>query len=95
MACGLPAIAVDAHGPSTIVESGETGWLVPPDDERAMADALVAAVNDAGERRRRGQAAYEAARARYSWPALAAGVAEIYEEARAGHSPPKDDRRRP
>ncbi len=30
MACGLPAIAIDAHGPATIVEPGETGWLVPP-----------------------------------------------------------------
>ena len=28
MACGLPAIAVDAYGPAEIVEHGETGWLV-------------------------------------------------------------------
>ncbi|MEA2449815.1 MAG: glycogen synthase, partial [Thermoleophilaceae bacterium] len=41
MACGLPALAVDAHGPATIVDDGETGWLVPPDDEDALADALV------------------------------------------------------
>jgi len=54
MACGLPAIAVAAHGPSEIVEDGQTGWLVPPDDEEALAAALVMAVNDAHERRRRG-----------------------------------------
>ena len=81
MACGLPAIAVDAHGPATIVDDGETGWLVPPDDEAALAEALVAAVNDDAERERRGRAAYVAARARYSWPALAAGVARVYEQA--------------
>ena len=33
MACGLPAIAVDACGPAEIVDAGETGWLVAPDDE--------------------------------------------------------------
>ena len=63
MACGLPVIAVNAYGPAEIVDDGETGWLVPPDDEEALADALVAAVNDDAERRRRGEAAYETARA--------------------------------
>src|SRR5213078_677281 len=55
MACGLPPIAVDAHGPAEIVEDGETGWLVPPDDEDAMVEALVEAANDTNERRRRGE----------------------------------------
>lgn len=82
MACGLPAIAVDAHGPATIVDDGETGWLVPPDDEQALTKALVAAASDDAERERRGRAAYEAARTGYSWPALAEGVAAVYEEAR-------------
>jgi glycosyltransferase involved in cell wall biosynthesis len=80
MACGLPALAVDAHGPAEIVDAGETGWLVPPDDEQALADALVEAVNDDAERRRRGALAYERARARYSWPALARGLASVYDE---------------
>jgi glycosyltransferase involved in cell wall biosynthesis len=80
MACGLPAIAVNAHGPAEIVDDGETGWLVPPDDEDAMVEALVAAVNDDDERRRRGEVAYDAARARYSWPVLASGLAHVYED---------------
>ena len=87
MACGLPALAVDAHGPATIVDDGETGWLVPPDDEDAMVEALVQVVCDDDERRRRGEAAYEAARARYAWPSLVEGVANVYEEVRAGSQP--------
>jgi glycosyltransferase involved in cell wall biosynthesis len=86
MACGLPALAVDAHGPATIVDPGETGWLVPPDDEDALRDALVAAVNDPDARRRMGEAAYERSRARYSWPALAERIARVYDEVAAGHS---------
>jgi glycosyltransferase involved in cell wall biosynthesis len=78
MACGLPAIAVDAHGPSLIVDDGRTGWLVPPDDEAALAAALVDAVNHPEERRRRGDAAWTVARERWSWPALAQRVAEVY-----------------
>jgi glycosyltransferase involved in cell wall biosynthesis len=87
MACGLPPIAVDAHGPATIVDDGQTGWLVPPDDEEALADAMVAAVNDDGERRRRGEAAYETARERYSWPALVERLARVYDEVREGRRP--------
>jgi glycosyltransferase involved in cell wall biosynthesis len=81
MACGLPPIAVDAYGPAEIVDHGETGWLVEPDDIPSLTNALVEAVNRPGERRRRGANAVEAAHQRYAWPALARRVAEIYDEA--------------
>ena len=71
MACGLPAIAVDRFGPAEIVDDGRTGWLVEPDDEAALARALCEAIDDAGERARRGAAARETALARWSWPAVA------------------------
>jgi glycosyltransferase involved in cell wall biosynthesis len=84
MACGRPAIAVDAHGPAEIVRDGQTGWLVAPDDRDALAAALVAAANDPAERRRRGRAARADALARFAWPALARRVAAVYELARSG-----------
>ena len=84
MACGLPCIAVNAHGPATIVDDGSTGWLVPPDDEDALVEALVEAVNDPEERRRRGEEAYRVAREKYSWPTLVERLARVYEEVRAG-----------
>jgi glycosyltransferase involved in cell wall biosynthesis len=81
MACGLPAIAVDAHGPATIVEDGRTGWLVPPDDREALTEALRAAVDDPAERRRRGALAREDVCARFTWDALAGRVAEVHASA--------------
>ena len=84
MACGLPVIAKDAYGPAEIVDHGETGWLVPPDDEEALADALADAVNDPGKRARKGEAAYEVSHDRYAWPSLAANVAEVYDRVRCG-----------
>ncbi len=83
MACGLPVIAVDAFGPAEIVRAGETGWLVAADDLDGLADALVEAVNRPDERRRRGRAAEVDARERFTWPALAARVAEVYAEVSA------------
>jgi glycosyltransferase involved in cell wall biosynthesis len=88
MACGLPVIAVNNHGPATIVDDEETGLLVPPDDEEAMADALVRIVNDDDARRRMGATAYERSRSRYSWPALAERVARVYEEVASAADPP-------
>jgi glycosyltransferase involved in cell wall biosynthesis len=80
MACGLPAIAVAAgHGPDEIVASGASGWLVPPDDEHALATALVEAVNQSEERRRRGAVAAETVYARYAWPALGARLTQVYQ----------------
>jgi glycosyltransferase involved in cell wall biosynthesis len=79
MACGLPAIAVDAHGPADIVDHGRTGWLVEPDDLNGLANALVEAINRPGERRRRGAAAAADVAERYAWPALAHDVAAVYD----------------
>src|SRR5215208_3075347 len=93
MACGLPVIAKDAYGPAEIGDHGETGWLVPPDDEQALAGALVDAVNDAGKRARKGEAAYREARERYAWPALARGVADVYEQVRSEPYAPARDQR--
>jgi glycosyltransferase involved in cell wall biosynthesis len=79
MACGLPVVAVDAHGPAGIVDAGQTGWLVPPDDQDALAEALVEAVNHPAERGRRGTLAQAAVRARYSATSVAQAVARTYE----------------
>jgi glycosyltransferase involved in cell wall biosynthesis len=83
MACGLPAIAVNRHGPAEIVRDGATGWLVEPDDERTLADALIECLREPVERRRRGRRAWRDARERFSWPALAGDLAAVLDEVAA------------
>jgi glycosyltransferase involved in cell wall biosynthesis len=80
MACAVPPIAVDRYGPTEIVHAGRTGWLVEPDDVAGLADAIVAAVDHPDERRARGDAAQRDARSRFSWPALAGRLAEVFDE---------------
>jgi glycosyltransferase involved in cell wall biosynthesis len=83
MACGLPVIAADAHGPAEIVAPG-TGWLVPADDQQALTETLVAAASDAGEGARRGVRACRPSRSEYGWPVIAARIVEIYEQLAGG-----------
>jgi len=71
MACGTPVLVADAEGPAEIVADGETGWIVPVDDVDALAAALVAAIDDPGERARRALLAQQVARERYTWAAIA------------------------
>ena len=79
MACGLPVIACRAHGPAAIVADGRTGWLVRPDDEQALGNALVEAASDPEERREYGSACAAESR-RYAWPMVARRFAALYDE---------------
>jgi glycosyltransferase involved in cell wall biosynthesis len=48
MARGLPVVATRAGGNPEVVQHGETGWLVPPADPAALADALLQLYGDPG-----------------------------------------------
>ncbi|MFC4294328.1 glycosyltransferase [Novosphingobium tardum] len=56
MACGAPVILADCrYGPRDLMRDGETGVLVPVDDEAALAAALARLCADPAERRRLGE----------------------------------------
>ncbi len=81
MAAGLPVLATRTGGPATFVNvdpDAPVGWLVPPDDEDALVEALVEALIDPGGRLARGRAAEAFARRCFSWPRVAAAVAQMY-----------------
>jgi glycosyltransferase involved in cell wall biosynthesis len=77
MACGLPVIAVDRGGPSTIVDDPQTGWLVEPDDPVALAAAIAVAMTDPDERRLRGRRAHDEVVGRYGWSEIGHEVAAL------------------
>jgi glycosyltransferase involved in cell wall biosynthesis len=77
MACGLPVIAVDRGGPSTIVDDGWTGRLVEPDDPEALAAAMLEAIEDPTERKLRGRHAREEVDGRYAWSEIGREAASL------------------
>lgn len=79
MLAGRPVIAARAGGVTEIVNDGETGWLVPPNDPGALARAIAAVIDDpagAASVAARGAAH---ARANFSRDAMLRGVASIIE----------------
>lgn len=56
MSCGVPIVATRVGGLPELILDGETGMLVPPEDERAMADALLKILRDRGLAARLGEA---------------------------------------
>lgn len=57
MAMGVPAVATNVGGIPDVVVDGETGLLVPPLDDAALADALLGLLRDPVRRQAYGQAA--------------------------------------
>lgn len=83
MAAGLPVIATASGGPPTFVNtdlSRPNGWLVSPDDEHDLALAMVAALSDGTERRRRGERGRVMVERQFGWPQIARRFEAIYAE---------------
>lgn len=79
MACGKPVIATTAGGMPEIVQDGETGLLVPPRDDRALATAIVRLLKDEPLRRRMGANGLSLANSRFSAERMVAETLSVYE----------------
>ena len=77
MASGLPTVCADATGSRSLVVAGETGFLAPADDAQAFAGAITLLAQDAGLRRRLGQAARARSLA-FSWDETLARMLGYY-----------------
>lgn len=82
MASRVPIVATTAGGIPEVVADGRTARLVPPRDPAALAEALLAALGDLGESRRRAEAAY-ATLPRFSLERTGNAVLAAYAKARA------------
>jgi hypothetical protein len=84
---GRPVVATRIGGLPEVVRDGETGLLVPADDPRALADAVIRLLEDPQLAAALGAAGRADARARFSMPAFAAALADAVLPGPAG-SPP-------
>ena len=80
MAMKRPVVATNAGGPTEIIEDGRTGFLVPPGDHEAMADRVVALLEDRALAERVGDAGSREAARRFPADAHARLVQRVYEQ---------------
>jgi glycosyltransferase involved in cell wall biosynthesis len=83
MAMGVPVVATGVSAIPELVESGRTGWLVPPGRPEALADAMHAMLTDPGLRRRVIPAARQRVLQDFDHRALVGRLADIYRSALA------------
>jgi len=81
MACGTPVVASRVGGIPEVVVDGETGWLVPPGDAAALAEALRGALADPARARRMGEAGRRRVEAHFSWDRIAEHTLAVYRDA--------------
>ena len=84
-ASGLPVVAVDAGGPSSLIENGVTGLLTEP-DEGALANAMLSLVEQPLLRERLRRAALAEVRGR-TWETALERLAAGYVLALHEHAP--------
>lgn len=81
MASRLPVIASDVPGHREVVAHGETGLLVAPDDDKALAEAIESLLDDGERRARMGRAGRERVLRDFAIGPMVEKTAEIYRTA--------------
>ncbi|MCI4348831.1 MAG: glycosyltransferase family 4 protein [Thermoplasmata archaeon] len=79
MAAHLPIVATRVGGVPDVVRDGENGWLVPPNDVGALAEALRRVLRDATLRRTMGAEARSLVDA-YSWARIGPRYASLFRD---------------
>ncbi len=79
MACGTPVVASQVGGLAFLVKDGETGFVVPDGDAKALADCLFRLMIDEDLRKTMGEKAAVHARS-YHWGEIARQIQMVYAE---------------
>jgi len=79
MACGTPVVASRVGGLATIIEDGETGYLIDGLSHEAFAQRLELLLDNEELRRQMGDAAHLSVM-KYAWSVVAGQVLRVYEE---------------
>jgi glycosyltransferase involved in cell wall biosynthesis len=80
MACGVPVVSTKVSAIPELVTSGSNGLLVPPEDPRAVADALLRLHRDPELARRLGAQAVATVRARFDGDRLVDELVTLFRE---------------
>jgi len=80
LACGKPVVSFDIDGASEVVKEGETGHLVPAEDSRKLAEAIIDLVKDKEKAKKMGEAGRKVVDPAFRVEVMVDRIAEVYEE---------------
>ena len=75
-----PLLGTDVGGIPEIIEDGKNGCLVPPENEKKIADALNVMLNDRERLNKMGKYGRFLATERFSWHQVAENTLAVYEQ---------------
>ena len=80
MACRRAVVATRAGGLPEVVNDGETGLLVPPHDDEALAQAILSLLRDRARRQAMGDAGHARVEREFSIDKMVSDTVKVYEE---------------
>jgi glycosyltransferase involved in cell wall biosynthesis len=80
MRAGRPVVVTDVIGNRDSVEPGRSGFVVPPEDPDALADAIVCLLGDSDLRERIGEAGRDRVVSHFDVRQSSADLSDLYEE---------------
>ncbi len=87
-AADIPVVATDIPGTNEAVRDGISGLLVPPRDDKALAEAIARLFRDEALRTQLAKGGKKILAEKFSWEAHVRTLIAILESARAGSQPP-------
>jgi glycosyltransferase involved in cell wall biosynthesis len=76
-----PVVVTDVGSIPEVVDEGITGFIVPPRDEKALAEAIVKLLKDEELRKEMGKYGYRKLKTDLSWDNIMEKTIEVYKEA--------------
>jgi glycosyltransferase involved in cell wall biosynthesis len=80
MGCGLPSVATAVGGTPEVLEDGRTGYVVPPEDEGALASSIRRLLDDPDGARQMGRLAQTVIAERFSAGSMVRSLVRAYDE---------------
>ncbi|HWD33509.1 MAG TPA: glycosyltransferase family 4 protein, partial [Pseudomonas sp.] len=79
-AAGRPVVVSDAGGLPEVTVHGKTGLVVPRENPRAAATAIMSLIEDREMREQMGKAGREHVESHYSWPVCVEAMLHVYRD---------------
>ena len=87
MAAARPVVVTDVGGAREAIIDGESGYIVPPGDDEAMAGRIIALLEDGERARAMGERGRQIVEQRFSCAAQLAATEALYERLLAASAP--------